>query len=440
LNLADPVPPRADAPEQASRARLAQPRRLLCVYQHAPTPGAPGIYRHRRYFAELVRRGWRVDLVSTPRNYMTGVVPPGYRRRPLRSETIDGIAHHWVWTPGGIHRSRSARILNYAGFVAAATARAATLPRPDVLLVSSPPLPVAGVGPLLARRFHCPWLLEIRDIWPESAASVGWLRSEGSAYRLLARFAHSVTRRAPVVIVPTPGLVPLVRAHGAREICVLPGIVRARKPDAERRQRTRARLGVTEDQCVFLYLGAIGVANGVELLVDAVGSLPDDVPVRIVAAGDGSARRSFAEAVSSRGLDRITLLPPVDQDGVGDLLAAADVGLHLLRPDPVFGSALPTKALEYLGAGLPFVTTVPGLPSEVAEASGGAAVSSAAELAHEFISWSSATAEERRTRGQQSLRYGLDNFGLEENVTRFEGLLEKVLDDSRDARSVDSDT
>jgi glycosyltransferase involved in cell wall biosynthesis len=128
-------------------------------------------------------------------------------------------------------------------------------------------------------------------------------------------------------------------------------------------------------------------------------------------------------------LDRITLLPPVDQEGVGDLLAAADVGLHLLRPDPVFGSALPTKALEYLGAGLPFVTTVPGLPSEVAVASGGAAVSSAAELTREFVSWSAATSDQREMRGQHALRYGLDHFGVETSVSRLEELLEKTLDE-----------
>jgi len=87
---------------------------------------------------------------------MTGAVPPEYRKRPFRSETIEGIDHHWVWTPGGIHRSRNARVLNYAQFVAAAAARAVSLPRPDVVFVSSPPLPVAGLGPLLARRFGCP--------------------------------------------------------------------------------------------------------------------------------------------------------------------------------------------------------------------------------------------------------------------------------------------
>jgi glycosyltransferase involved in cell wall biosynthesis len=158
-----------------------------------------------------------------------------------------------------------------------------------------------------------------------------------------------------------------------------------------------------------------------------VESLPTGLPAHVAAAGDGSARASFAEAVESRRLDRITLLPPANQDGVADLLAAADVGLHLLRPDPVFSSALPTKALEYLGAGLPFVTTVPGLPSEVAVASGGAAVSSAIELGSELTSWAEMDPAERKRRGGQALRYGLENFGLETSVDRLERLLLQVI-------------
>lgn len=407
--------------------RSSRSRRLLCVYQHAPTPGAPGIYRHRRYFAQLVRRGWKVDLVSTPRNYMTGAVPDAYRRRPLSAETIEGIEHHWVWAPGGIHRSRVNRVANYAGFAGAAAIRAATLPRPDVVLVSSPPLPVAGLGPVLARRFGCPWLLEVRDVWPESAVSVGWLNANSRLYRIAESFAHAVTASARMVIVPTPGLEPLVRAHGAKDVRVVPGVVLPRETDPHRRQRTRSRLGVRDGDCLFLYLGAIGVANGLDLLLEAVELLPAEIDARVVVAGDGSARRSFAEAIITKGLDKVTLLPPVSQDEAGDLLAAADVGLHLLRPDPVFGSALPTKALEYLGASLPFVTTVPGLPSDVAVASGGAAVASAAELAAELSVWAKASPAERGERGQQAIRYGLEHFGLGPSVERLEELLAEVL-------------
>ena len=378
-----------------------------------------------------MRRGWAVDVVSTPRNYMTGEVPARYRRRPLLRERIEGIDHHWVWTPGAIHRSRTRRAANYAGFAAAAALRAATLQRPDVVLVSSPPLTVAPLGPLLGRRFGCPWLLEVRDVWPESAVSVGWLRRESVAFALLERLAHAVTRGAARVVVPTPGLEPLVRAHGAREIHTLTGTVVPRPRDEARRAATRARLGIGADECAFLYLGAIGVANGLELLAEAAARLPERVPARIVVAGDGSARRAFAEAAA--GLARVTLLPPVAKTEADDLVAAADVGLHLLRPDPVFASALPTKVLEYLGAGIPFVTTVPGLPTEVAAASGGSSVASAGELADELERWTALPEAERRARGEQAQRYGLERFGLEAGVERLEDLLADVLAFTRHA-------
>ena len=403
-------------------------RRLLCVYQHAPTPGAPGIYRHRQYFAELVRRGWQVDVVSTPRNYMSGELPGRYRRHLWSHETIDGIHHHWLWTPGGIHRSRVRRVANYGVFATAAALRALALPRPDVVYVSSPPLTVAPLGPVLGRRFSCPWVLEVRDIWPESAVAVGWLGGEGLVYRLLERLAHRVTSTASTVVVPTPGLEPLVREHGARRVVTLTGMVVARTFDTERRRSARARLEVGDGECLFLYLGAIGVANGLNLLVDAAKLASTDAPLRVVVAGDGSARGALEERVRSEQVDRITLLPPVARDEVDDLLAAADVGLHLLRPDPVFESALPTKVLEYLGAGLPFITTTRGLPAQLAEESGGSAAgNSARDLARELERWSSASPDARRKAGEQARAFGLERYGVEACVDRFQGLLDELL-------------
>ena len=148
--------------------------------------------------------------------------------------------------------------------------------------------------------------------------------------------------------------------------------------------------------------------------------------MRILVVGDGSARHALETAIAERAPGRITLLPAVSRDEAEDLLAAADVGLHLLRPDPVFGSALPTKVLDYLGARLPFLTTVPGLPAEVAAASGGAAAHTAEDLARELATWAAAGPEVRRARGEQALRYGLQQFGLAAGTDRLTELLEGV--------------
>lgn len=418
----DARPPSA-AGSPATPANGRAPR-LLCVYQHAPTPGAPGIYRHRLYFAELVRRGWRVDLVSTPVNYMTGDVPRRYAGRPYVHERLDGIDMHWVWATRKIHSSKLRRVSNYASFAAGALARATTLGRPDVVLVSSPPLPVATLGPLLARRHRVPWLLEVRDIWPESAASVGWLDPDTRAYRMLLRLSEGATSRASTVIVPTPGLVERVRGHGARSVEVIPGpVVDAARPP-ETRHAVRRRLGIPEGDCVFLYLGAIGVANGLDTLLDAAALLPAGLPASLLVVGDGSGRRAIETRVAGDdALRRVRILDPVPKDEVFDLLAASDVCLHLLRPDPVFATALPSKMLDYFSAHRPFITTAGGLPAELAAESGGELAPDAEALAGAIARWSRLPADERARAGERSYEFGSARFGIEETVDRLERLL-----------------
>jgi glycosyltransferase involved in cell wall biosynthesis len=398
-------------------------RRLLCVYQHAPTPGAPGIYRHRIYFRELVRRGWSVDVVSTPLNYMTGEIPDGYRRRLVTRETIDGIEHHWVPASRGIHSSKARRALNYATFAAAAAARALTLPRPDVVLVSSPPLPVGTLGPVLAARFRAPWILEVRDLWPESAVSVGWLREESAAYRSLERVAHRLARSAAVVIVPTPGLVDDVKRHGARHVEIVPGPVVDSPPSEDVRKRVRSALGLTDETCAFLYAGAIGMANGLGLLVDAVSVLPRQIDATVLIAGDGSARAELEQRLRAQSIDRVRLLGVVPKREVNELLSAADVCLHLLRPHDVFSVAQPTKMLEYFGAHRPVITTVPGLPEELARSSGGGFAPTVDALASELQRWATMAPAERLARGEDSFRFGRERFGLDQSVDRLERLL-----------------
>lgn len=400
----------------------ASPRRLLCVYQHAPTPGAPGIYRHRMLLAELVRRGWHVDMVSSPINYMRGEAPPEYSGRWRRREVIDGIHHHWVAASGDVHKSIRNRALNYATFAASATLAGGLLRRPDVIWASSPPLSIGTVGATLSRWFHRPWVYEVRDLWPESAASVGWVSEDSSAYRAAERLARRFASKADGVLVPTPGLVEPVRGHGAGHVQVVTGAIVDRPPDTDVRKQQRSQLGVADDTAVFLYVGAHGAANGLDMLLDAA-KQTRELDVRFVMAGDGSDRARIEARIASEGIDNVTMLGPLQKADVGDLLMAADVCLHLLRPDPLFASALPTKVLEYFGAHHAFITTVPGLPQQLAEASGGAFAGSSDDLAAAVREWTAMSVDQRRERGEQSFRYGQEHYGLDATVDRLEQFL-----------------
>jgi putative colanic acid biosynthesis glycosyltransferase WcaI len=408
-------------------AGVAVRRRLLCIYQHAPTPGAPGIYRHRLYLSELVRRNWDVDLIATPINYMRGTVPERYAGRPYVREIIDGVVHHWVWASSSVHRSRGRRALNYTTFATAAAIRGATLARPDIIWASSPPLPVANVGELLAARYRRPWILEVRDLWPESAVSVGWLREETKLYGALERLAHRSARAAAAVLVPTPGLAEPVLRHGARAVRVVPGAVFDTQRPPEVRSRVRAELDVSDDTCLFVYVGAIGVANGLQTLLEAALAVADDDRMSFVLMGDGSDRRRLEDEVRTRRIPGVRILPPAPKEEVPKILAASDVCLHLLRPDPLFTAALPSKVLEYLGAHRPFITTVAGVPERLALESGGGCARSLEELVVELRRWAAMSPDERRRRGEQAFRYGCESFSVQANVTKLESALGEAM-------------
>lgn len=397
-------------------------RRLLCVYQHAPTPGTGGFYRHRRYFAELVKRGWHIDLVSTAVNYMTGVMPEPYRGRLYVREVIEGITHHWVYAPERIHASPARRAVNYVAFAVAAGLRSLTLPRPDVIWASSPPLPVATLGEVLALRFRRPWILEVRDLWPESAVAVGWLEEGTRLHRTLDRVARRAASRADAVIVASPGQVEPVRGHGARRVHVLTAAVVDSPPDPEVRRRVRRELGVSDDECLFVYVGALGVANGLDELLDAVRGLEGE-PARFVLAGDGSNRLHLEERIAREGLSNVRLLGVVPKDEVAALLAAADVCLHLMRPTPIFETILPNKILDYFAAHRPFVTTVPGVSGALAVEGGGALAPTAADLERELRRWIAMTPEERAARGEQGFAYASRRFDLHRTADELESLL-----------------
>ncbi|MBC7643953.1 MAG: glycosyltransferase family 4 protein [Thermoleophilia bacterium] len=412
--------------------------RLLVIYQHAPTPGAPGIYRHRTLLAELVRRGWDVDLVSSPINYMHGEVPTEYRgANRLQTEVIDGITHHWVRATGNVHKNMKWRALNYVTFAVTSLVRGGTLPRPDVIWASSPPLSIASVGRALARRFGRPWVFEVRDLWPETASAAGLLGEDTALYRTIDRLARTYAREADGVLVPTPILAEQVKEHGARDVSLVTGVIEDHPPDPAVRAAMRERLGVRDQDCLFAYVGSHGIIYGLDRLLDAAeiaanqraaaiasGEAADDASaIRIVLAGDGSARETLAVRLAERPIAGVTMLGPVPKADVFDILAGADVGLHILKPAPLFEGALPTKALEYLGAHLPFITTVPGLPKSVALASGGGFADGADALAIELARWTAMTADERRGRGERAYAYGQENFGLAASVDRLEALL-----------------
>lgn len=254
---------------------------------------------------------------------------------------------------------------------------------------------------------------------------MGMLDEKSRAYRTLLKFARSYATHADAMIVPTPGLVEMVKEHGATDVSLITGAITDNAPSDEVRARIRAELGVPDGASLFVYAGAHGVVNGLDTLFDAARGLDPD-RARIVLAGDGSARAALEQRLAEELNPALTMLGTIPKDDVPGLLAASDVCLHLLAPDPLFMSALPTKVLEYFGSHRPFITTVPGLPQQLAADSGGGFALDAPALRTELDRWADMAPDERARRGEQAFSFGMERYGLEATVDALEAVLTRV--------------
>ena len=258
------------------------------------------------------------------------------------------------------NRGFARRLADHASFAASALAGARRAGSADVVVVETPPLFLAAAGVLYARRLGARLIVNVADLWPDSAIELGLLTSPASirAARALERFAY---RHAAVVTAPTAGIVDALsrRADGPNRTIHIPPFVDRRRFELPAASRRDGALRV-------LYAGTIGLAHGLETLVEAARIAgPDTVHVTI--AGGGAELDAIRKAAAERAPGNVHVLGIVSADRVPQLYAKADVAVVLLRNRSVFEGAVPTKIFEAMAAGRPLVLSAAGEAAALVE-------------------------------------------------------------------------
>lgn len=337
---------------------------ILTQY-YPPEVGAAQV-RLSELAARLRARGHDVTVLTTMPSYPQAKVHQGYGGL-FRRETESGVCvlRSWIWP------SRSSRIVprtaSYFSFVVSSLiAGALTLPRIDVLITESPPLPLGVTGYLLSRLKRARWVFNVSDLWPESAVLLGVLSPNGVATRLAYRLEAFCYRKAWRVSGQIADICANIerRFPGTQVLRLAAGVDTQRFDPANRSQEMRRSLG-GETRMIALYAGLHGLAQGLDQILDAARLVADDVV--FVFVGDGPEKATLQRHAQDLRLGNVHFLEPRPRELMPALVASADVALVPLREGV---RAVPSKLFEGLASGVPVLLVSGGEAAEIVVSAG----------------------------------------------------------------------
>jgi glycosyltransferase involved in cell wall biosynthesis len=345
-------------------------RILFLTHYFPPEVNAPAsrTFEHCR---EWRRRGHEITVVTGVPNHPTGKVQAGYRNRLWQRETVSGIEVIRVWTLLAANRGVARRSASFLSYLYAVVMAIPFLPKPDVVISTSPQFFCGLAGFFVARAKRVPWVLEIRDIWPESITGVGALHNR-LAIRALEALETWAYRHADLVVPVTRSAACHVESRGvpsARVRVVMNGVDLTTFREPNRDPMLARSLGL-EGKFVAGYVGTHGMAHPLETVLAAASRLKHDQRIAFLLVGDGAARQSLLRERDRLGLWNVVMIEQQPRQRVPALWALCDVALVLLRRSPGLATALPSKMLEAMAMGRPIIVGAEGEAHELARAAG----------------------------------------------------------------------
>lgn len=398
----------------------------------APAARASELARH------WAAAGHDVAVLTGFPNHPTGVVPPEWQprlRRLTDHEKIDDVDVYRTWLWPLPNRKAHERMRNYASFCISAALRGLTLPRPDVIIASSPQLLVGISGWWLGFARQIPFVFEVRDLWPESLTAVGIGGEDSLLHQTLAAIAKFLYQRSDRIVVVTPAFKDhLIERWGvpAEKIDIVENGVETElfaPASLSASREIRRQLGA-ESKFLACYIGTMGNAHGLETLLDAAAQLQNS-NVRFLLIGEGAEKQRIQSLAESRHLTNVHFLDQQPRPQIPAFISASDACLVLLKKTDVFKTVIPTKMLEFMSCARPVILGVDGQARQIIEEAGAGVVIEPenADALRAAIQQLSAHRELGSALGQKGREYIVENFSRARTAEKYLEVLQRVLKD-----------
>lgn len=331
-----------------------------------PEVNAPAsrTYEHVR---EWVQKGARVTVITCAPNFPQGRVFEGYKNRLYAKEDMDGITVIRVWSYITANEGFLKRILDYLSFCLTSFIFG-LFQKCDIIIATSPQFFTAVSGSFLSIFKNRPWIMEVRDLWPESIKAVSAMKTDSKVFVFLEAIERWLYRRAAAIVVVTDAFKERLMewgVDGKKIFVVKNGVMLDKFKYLPKNEGLVSQLHL-RDKFVIGYIGTHGMAHKLDFIVQSAAGI-DDQRIHFLFIGNGAEKEKVKSLAGELQLNNCTFLDSVPKEVIDQYISVTDVALVPLKRSDTFKTVIPSKIFENAAMLKPILLGVEGEARSIIE-------------------------------------------------------------------------
>lgn len=337
--------------------------KLLILTQYFPPEvGAP---QNRLYelAVRLKNKGVDVSILTAMPNYPKMEVQKEYLGKKYVYEESEELKIHRSWIYVSKSKGIIKRLLNYFSFVcSSAWYGKRKIGNVDFILCESPPLFLGYSALRLAKTKKAKLIFNVSDLWPESAEKLGVV-TNSTMLKMAYNLEEKLYKASVLVSGQTQGICQSINQRFPQvKTYWLPNGVDMNyyNPQQIAAGDFRIKNNIAQDDFVFLYAGIIGLAQGLEIILEAAKAVKDKPHLKFVLLGNGPEKPRLIDLQKQYGLSNVIFIDFVPKSQMPQVLKSVNAAIIPLKKLDLFKGAIPSKIFESLAMELPILLGVDG--------------------------------------------------------------------------------
>ena len=339
---------------------------LFLTDNYPPEVNAPAsrTYDHVR---EWHKAGHEITVITCAPNFPKGRVYDGYKNKLYQSETIDGIKVIRVWSYIAPNKGFYKRTLDYISY-SITSFFAGLFQKADIIIATSPQFFTALSGRTLSFWKRTPWIMEVRDLWPESIKTVGAMK-DNAFIRYFEWEEIRCYKSAKKIIVVTDSFKKNLTGRGipSEKIAVIKnGADKDLFKPLPKDEALIKKLGL-EGKKIIGYIGTHGMAHKLDFILRCAKNMQGKNNYHFLFIGSGAEKANLLKIKEEEQIENVTMLDSVPKEEVSKYISILDLSLINLKKSELFTTVIPSKIFENAGMEIPILMGVEGEAKELVE-------------------------------------------------------------------------